>query len=393
MKSVSEINVANKMVFLRVDFNVPLNTDLTVADNRRIVAALPTIRHIVEAGGKLVIASHLGRPKGRIVNDFSLRNVAVALSQLVDRRVSFAGDCIGEEVERKKLDLKSGEILVLENLRFHAGEEANDEIFAQQLAKHIDIYVNDAFGTMHRKHASIFALPSLVKERAYGQLIQDELKHLSPLLHDAKRPFLAIIGGAKVSDKIELLRVLLNKAQGIIVGGAMAYTFLKCQGISTGSSLVEDDKLDLAAELLKAAHASGVEILLPIDHVVQSGDSETPTTSDGASIAADAKALDIGPKTIERFNSAIGKAATIFWNGPMGLFENPKFAKGTFAVAEAIANATAKSGACSVIGGGDSALAAEQAGVEKRVSHISTGGGASLKFLEGKILPGLAALE
>jgi phosphoglycerate kinase len=391
-KTVSDIDVKGKRVLMRVDFNVPLEGS-RITDDRRIVQALPTIRNVLDRGGRLILMSHLGRPKGGPEAKFSLKPAADKLSELLGKPVKFAGDCIGPEVEKQAGELKDGEVLLLENVRFHKEEEKNDPKFAQQLAKPGDVYINDAFGTAHREHASTFGVPQAMqgKPRAIGFLIQKELKYLGDAVTTPARPFVAILGGAKVSDKINVIEQLLGKADVLLIGGAMAYTFFLAQGKEVGKSLVERDKVDLARSLLAKA---GGKIRLPVDNVISDKMTDDAVTSivEG-NIPADKEGFDIGPKTRELYKAEIAKAKTVIWNGPMGVFEKKPFAEGTRQVAQAVADATAKSGAVTIIGGGDSAAAIEQMGLADKVSHVSTGGGASLEFLENGHFSTLAMLD
>jgi len=380
-KTVADVNVQGKKVLMRVDFNVPIEGG-KITDDRRIVQALPTIKDVVGRGGRLILMSHLGRPKGGPEAKFSLKPVAERLSQLLGKPVKFAEDCIGPAVEQLAAGLKDGDVLLLENLRFHKEEEKNDPNFARQLAKLGDVYVNDAFGTAHREHASTFGAAQAMagKPRVIGQLIQKELKFLGKAISNPKHPFVAILGGAKVSDKINVIEQLLGKADVLLIGGAMAYTFFLAQGKGVGKSLVERDKVELAKGLLAKA---GGKIRLPVDNVISdkmTDDAQTKVVE--GDIPADMEGYDIGPKTRQLYKAEIAKAKTIVWNGPMGVFEKKPFAAGTKAVAEAVAEATGKNGAVTVIGGGDSAAAIEQLGLSSKVSHVSTGGGASLEFLE-----------
>lgn len=393
MRSIDELQLTGKRVFIRVDFNVPLDEQRRVSDDTRIREALPTIQRVLQLGGKPILASHLGRPRGRDPK-LSLDPVAVKLRELLGREheVILADDCVGEGVAKMARDLKPGQLLVLENLRFHKEEEANDEAFARQLAGLCEVYVNDAFGTAHRAHASTAGMVPLVKERAAGYLIQKELLHLGKLLKSAERPFVAVLGGAKVSDKIKVIENLLPKVDVLLVGGAMAYTFLKAQGVEVGKSRVEEDKLSLAHKLLEAGTRLGKELVLPIDHLAGTSPdakSEVHEVKERA-LPPGLMGLDIGPKTRDLYRQHLRRARTIFWNGPMGLFEVEKFAAGTRAVAEAMAE---HGEALTVVGGGDSAAAVNQLGLAQKMTHVSTGGGASLEFVEGRELPGIKALE
>jgi len=394
VRSIDALDVAGKRVFVRVDFNVPLDKKTgAVKDDARIRAALPTIRHLVGKKAKTILASHLGRPDGKVVPEMSLENVGERLSQLLEEDVLFADDCVGDGVRKLVSEMKDGQVVLLENLRFHAEEEKNDEQFAQKLAQLADVYVDDAFGTVHRAHASTVGMVKHVPQRGAGYLVMAELKHLRPLLSGAKKPYLALLGGAKVSDKIKVIEQLMARVDALLVGGAMAYTFLAAKGIGTGSSRVEKDKIDLAKRLLEKADRSRVQILLPHDHVVaQEPKGGVPTKIVGDPIPDGFLGLDIGPKTVEAYQKRIASAATVFWNGPMGMFETPEYASGTRAIAEALAAATSR-GVVTVVGGGDSAAAIAEMGLADKVSHVSTGGGASLEFLEGRELPGVKALE
>ncbi len=388
--TIDDLDLKGKRVFCRVDFNVPLDADRRISDDTRILAALPTIRAIIERGGRLILASHLGRPKGGPEAKYSLAPVAPYLAHLLGQPVLMAPDCVGPTVAAMAAGLGDGEVLLLENLRFHPGEENNDPAFCRQLAALAEIYVNDAFGTAHRAHASTEGVARLLRPAAAGYLMEKELRYLGQALAAPKRPFVAVIGGAKVSDKIEVIENLLGKVDTLLIGGGMAYTFLKAQGIDCGTSLLEADKVELAGRLLAAAGERGVALLLPEDHVIAPAFKADATfrTCDNGDFPSDWMALDIGPKTVTRYAAALRSAATVIWNGPMGVFEFPAFAHGTFAVAQAIA----ESGSLSIIGGGDSVAAVNQSGLESRMTHISTGGGASLEFLEGKELPGVTAL-
>ncbi|MFZ5928345.1 MAG: phosphoglycerate kinase [Acidobacteriota bacterium] len=382
--SIRDLDLQGKRVFMRVDFNVPLAPGgQEITSDKRIRAALPTIQYALEKGAALVLASHLGRPKGKPNPEMSLKPVAQRLSELLGRPVAMAPDCIGEEVE--KMLPKPGEVLLLENLRFHAGEEKNDPEFSRKLARLGDVYVNDAFGTAHRAHASTVGIIEFLKPAAAGLLMEKELEYLEKCTANPERPCVGILGGAKVSDKIEVIENLLKFADRLLIGGAMAYTFLKSQGKPTGRSLVEEDKVGLAKGLLEKA---GDRILLPIDHVVAEVLEENAPCEVVEEIPEGKMGLDIGPKTREAYAEVIRGAKTVIWNGPMGVFEKKPFDAGTVAVAKAVA----ESGALSVVGGGDSEKAVKSAGVADRISHISTGGGASLEYLSGLVLPGVAAL-
>lgn len=390
MLTLEDLDCRGKSVFLRVDFNVPLDEDGRIRDETRIKAALPTIRHLCEHGARLIIASHLGRPKGQFNPRLSLKAVAQRLGELLKVSVKLAPDVIGDEVSRMKRELAEGQILLLENVRFYAEETANDENFARQLAQDVDLYVNDAFGACHRAHASVVAITRHVRRAAAGFLVQKEVEFLSRAVHSPEKPYVAILGGAKVSDKIPVIRSLVNKANDILVGGAMAYTFFAAQGKNVGRSKVEEDSKDTAIQVLNDAQEKGVDMLLPIDHVVApSAEAEIPSqTVEGFPIPEDMMALDIGPKTVSRYRPIIAEAKTIFWNGPMGVFENEAFAQGTMQIAQAVA----ESGALSIVGGGDSVAAIDKAGISDRITHISTGGGASLEYIANETLPGIEAL-
>ena len=385
---ISDLDLRDRRVFMRVDFNVPL-ADGQITDDSRIQAALPSIRYVIEKDGKLVLASHLGRPKGKPDPKYSLKPVATCLGELLRTPVRFAPDCVGPEVEQMVSVLLRGGVLLLENLRFHAEEEKNDPEFAKQLAKLCDVYVNDAFGAAHRAHASTAGIAAYVKQAAAGFLMQKEIESLTHALTSAEKPYVAIVGGAKISDKIELIESCLNIANSILIGGAMAYTFLRARGIATGKSVVERDKIDLAKDLLAKAAAKNVSLELPVDHVVApSPESTNSRVTSVTDTPPGEMGLDIGPETIRGFSGIIRQAKTVVWNGPMGVFENPKFAEGTFAIARAVAD----SKAFSIVGGGDSAAAVAESGVASKITHISTGGGASLEFLSGQKLPGVEVL-
>ena len=387
--TISDIYFAGRRVIARVDFNVPLDKEGNITDDNRIVGALPTIKYLVENDAKLILVSHLGRPKNGPEAKYSMKPAADRLAQLLGRPVVLAADVIGPDAKAKAAALKNGEILMLENVRFHKEEEKNDPAFAKELASMAELFVNDAFGTAHRAHASTAGLADYLPA-VCGFLIKKELDVMGKALENPERPFVAILGGAKVSDKISVIENLIDKVDALIIGGGMAYTFLKAQGYGIGKSLCEMDKLDLANELLAKAKAKNVRILLPLDNIVAkefAADAAFETV-DSCCIPEDAMGLDIGPKTIELFAKEVSAAKTVVWNGPMGVFEFEKFAVGTKAVAQALAN----SGAISIVGGGDSAAAVEQLGFADKITHISTGGGASLEFLEGKELPGIACL-
>ncbi|MCA9674354.1 MAG: phosphoglycerate kinase [Kofleriaceae bacterium] len=389
IKHVEQLAVEGRRTFVRVDLNVPIK-DKKIKDDARIVAVLPTIRHLIERGARIVLASHLGRPDGKVKPEYSLEPVAVRLAELLDKDVVLTDEPVGDGARKVVGDLRDGQIALLENLRFSPGEEANDEVFARALASYADVYVNDAFGTAHRAHASTAGMVKFVGERGAGYVMAKEIAVLSRLLDDVERPYLAVVGGAKVSDKIEVLDALLERVNGIAIGGAMANTFLEAQGRSLGTSRVEKEKLPVARNFLRKASERKVTVYLPTDVVVASSLDDTAGTPVAVTaVPADQMALDIGPATVETFRRICLDARTIFWNGPMGVFEKPAFAAGTVAVARALADNRL---ALTVVGGGDSAAAVAQAGVADRVTHVSTGGGASLEFIQGLELPGIAAL-
>lgn len=391
VKRLQDLSLKNKRVLLRVDYNVPIKNG-KVGDVSRIRETLPTLKHLIEAGAKIALVSHLGRPKGKPDPKYSLKPVVAELEKLLGAPVAFCGDCVGGAAEKAVSSLKPGGVVLLENLRFHAGEEANDPDFAKALSRLGDFFVQDAFGALHRAHASTAGVPKILPG-SIGFLVQKELEFLDRVMGNPTRPFLAIIGGAKVSDKLGVLTKLLDRLDGLVIGGGMAYTFLAAQGISIGKSLLEKDKVQQAQEVVEKAYAKKVECLLPADHLaVKEIKPDVKTTvTQAMAIPADLIGVDIGPHTIEFFTEEIGKANTIFWNGPMGIFEIDAFAQGSLAIAQAMAEAT-KRGAITIVGGGDSLAVLAKAGLAGQMTHCSTGGGASLELLEGKILPGLQAL-
>lgn len=394
MTTVKDIQFEGKRVLVRVDFNVPLNDDLKVTDDTRIRATIPTIKTILENGGRPVLMSHLGRPKGAYDDKFSLSNIAYKVEELLGVKVNFAIDCVGGETVQASNDLKEGEVLLLENLRFHEGETNGDKAFAEELAKNGDYYVNDAFGTAHRAHASTAIIADSFKgNKTFGLVMAAEIENVSKVLNSTEKPVTAIVGGAKVSSKIAILENLVAKLDNLIIGGGMAYTFLKAKGGKVGSSLVEDDFLETAREILKSAEIKGVNVYLPVDSVNAdqfSNDANTEVTA-ADTIQDGWMGLDVGPKTVEMLDDVLKASKVILWNGPMGVFELPNFANGTVGVGKSIVEAT-KNGAFSIVGGGDSVAAVKQFGMAEQVSYVSTGGGAMLEYLEGKNLPGIEAV-
>lgn len=391
--SIRDLDLAGKRVFIRVDFNVPIDAG-KVTDDTRIRETVPTLRYAIDRGARLVLAAHLGRPKGKPDPRYTLKPVAARLQEMLGHPVAFAADCVGADAEAQSKALSDGAVLLLENVRYHAEEEANDPEFSRQLAALCDqLFVCDAFGSAHRAHASVVGITKFVRQSAAGLLMEKELEYLGRAISNPEHPFVSVLGGAKVSDKIEVVQNLMKIADSMLIGGAMAYTFLKSQGLPIGKSLVEDDKLDLAREILDQAKARQFRILLPDDHLLARSfdDTSAPILTDIQDTPADRMGFDVGPKTIAKFHAEIAKAKTIVWNGPLGIFEKPAYAQGTLEIARAVAAAT-RAGATSIIGGGDSVAAVERAGVANQISHISTGGGASLEFLAGEKLPGVEAL-
>jgi len=396
--SIRDIELANKRVFIRVDFNVPLTEDgQSITDDTRIVATLPTIKYALEHKAKVILASHLGRPKGKVNPKYSLRPVVDRLRELLDKamgskiNVAFSPDCVGDVATEMSRQLESGQVLLLENLRYHAEEEANDAAFSKSLATLADVYVNDAFGSAHRAHASTEGITHFLTPAVAGLLMEKEITYLGKALEAPEKPFVAIIGGSKISGKIDVIDNLLDKVNTLVIVGGMAYTFQRALGVTTGRSLVEEDKIDMAKAAIEKAKKLGVQLLLPVDNILAdnfSPDANTKEWDTSVNFPADWQGLDIGPKSVAAIEKVVAGAKTIVWNGPAGVFEFPKFAVGT----NAIANAVANSGAITIIGGGDSVSAINQAGVADKITHISTGGGASLEFLEGKKLPGVEAL-
>ncbi len=394
MKTINDINFQGKRALIRVDFNVPLDKSFHVTDDNRIRATIPTIKKILKEGGSCVLMSHLGRPKEGPEEKYSLKHTIKTAEQLLGTSVQFASDCIGDEAFAQSAALKAGEVLILENLRFYKQEEKGDLPFAEKLSKHGDIYVNDAFGTAHRAHASTTIVAQFFTDKCAGYVMAAELDNAKKVLENAERPFTAIMGGAKISDKILIIEKLLDKVNHLIIGGGMAYTFFKALGGNIGNSLVEEDKLDLAKELIQKAKAKGVELHLPIDSITADkfdANANTKIANNNA-IETGWMGLDIGPQATEVFSKVVEESKTILWNGPMGVFEMEKFEKGTKSIAEAVVRATSN-GAFSLIGGGDSAAAVAKFGFEDKVSYVSTGGGALLEYFEGKVLPGVKALE
>jgi phosphoglycerate kinase len=391
MNFITDLDVKGKLVFLRVDFNVPLDENGEIRDDNRIKASLPTIRYLLDHGARLVISSHLGRPKGKADPKMSLKPAAKRLAELIPNKVVMAPDVVGDEVTKLKRGLGEGEALVLENVRFYKEEEKNEPEFAAKLAEDIDIFVNDAFGSSHRAHASVVGIADFVPVKAAGYLMKKEVDYLKMAVHTPEKPYVAILGGAKVSDKIEIIESLLGKADHILIGGAMAYTFLKAQGLGVGKSLVEDDQGEMALVILENARAKNTSIHLPLDHVLaRTAEAGAGTrTVEALPFPDDLMGVDIGPKTVAAYAAVIAGAKTIFWNGPMGIFEIEEFARGTMGIAKAIA----ESGSVSIVGGGDSVAAVKKAGVKDKISHISTGGGASLEYIAYETLPGITALE
>ena len=390
--TISNVNFRGRKTLIRVDFNVPLDSGQHITDDRRIVESLPTINHIINNGGRVILCSHLGRPKGKVVPEMSLKPVAVRLSELLGKKVMFAPDCIGDMVMSMADALADGDVMLLENLRFHPEETDNDPGFAKQLAGLADIYVNDAFGSAHRAHASTEGVTKYFDICAAGLLMEKELAYLGDALSAPKRPFIAILGGAKISGKIDVIENLMNKVDGIIIGGGMVFTFIKAMGKEIGDSLLEADKLEMAADILKKAASKKVKLIFPTDFAVAADVNDAAVSIVSAdTIPAGMKGLDIGPDSIKHFAAELKDAKTVVWNGPMGVFEVEKFAAGTYGIAKILADITEK-GAVTVVGGGDSASAVSKCGLDRKLTHISTGGGASLEFLEGKILPGVAAL-
>lgn len=391
---LTDLDLKNRRVFVRVDFNVPLKKEgnrYEVSDLTRINGALPTIRHIIDQGGKVILASHLGRPEGVPNPKYSLEPVGQKLSEILEKDVIFTEDCVGDGPRGLSHQMRNGDVMLLENLRFHKGEEENSNDFVAKLTELCDVYVSDAFGTVHRAHASTYGLPKLAQKKAMGFLIQRELEYLTPLKNNPERPFALIMGGAKVSDKIAVLEFFMDKVDKIFIGGAMAYAFLKARGVTVGKSLCDEKQVQLATKIIKGCQVRNIQLCLPMDHVAARafGDAASATVTPAVEIPTDLMGLDIGPQTVTMYQKALEGVKTIFWNGPMGVFEEPAFAKGTFELAQIIARCPA----LKLAGGGDSASAIAKAGVEKDFDFVSTGGGATLEFLEGKELPGIKVLE
>jgi len=391
INGIEQLDIKDKRVFIRVDYNVPMDGTGRIADDTRIKASLPTLRYVIDQGARILLGSHLGRPKGKVDPKLSLLPVAEHLSELLNQEVFFPEDCVGNAVRKLSAELKEGSVILLENLRFHPGEEANDPQFAEKLASNADAYINDAFGTLHRAHASTVGMVPFVEQKAAGKLVLNEIGYLNKIIDSPDRPFVALLGGAKVSDKLGVIENLLKKVDALLIGGAMAYTFLLAQGISVGSSLVESGKVHQAERILDRVKVRDIPFVLPLDHVIAreiKKGTEFKTTQ-GPEIPEGWMGVDVGPKTLERFSDQISRARTVLWNGPVGAFEFSPFDRGTVGVARFLA----ESSATSLVGGGDSLAAVKAAGVENKISHLSTGGGATLEFLEGKNLPGLRALE
>jgi phosphoglycerate kinase len=392
-KTIDDVDLKNKKVLMRCDFNVPLDKNGNITDNRRITASLPSIKKVLNEGGALILCSHLGRPKGQKKPEMSLNPVANKLSELLNLDLRLTEDAIGNQAAELKKNLQPGEALLLENLRFHEGEIKNDSEFARELAEGCDVYINDAFGTAHRAHASTEGVTHYIDPSVAGYLIEKEIEYLDSAVNNPKRPLVAILGGAKISGKIDVIKNLFDKVDSLIIGGGMVFTFFKAKGLEIGTSLLEEDRIDMAKELLEEAESRGIPMLLPDDVVIADAfdNNASRKTVSVEEIPSDWMGLDIGPVTIEKFNTAIKKSDTIIWNGPMGVFEMDNFSVGTQKIAETLAEASV-SGATTIVGGGDSAAAISKFGLEDKISHISTGGGASLEFLEGKKLPGIEAL-